>query len=90
MLNIVRHTIELSVPADDIPEAIEVDLTGLDIGDSVHIAAVTLPEGVRGRPSASANFTIVTIAGARRRCATPGRRRRPRREEGGEAPAPEA
>ena len=35
------------VPADAIPEFVEVDLTGLDIGDSVHISAVTLPEGVR-------------------------------------------
>ena len=59
-LNIVRHTIELSCPPDSIPEDVQVDLTGLDIGDSVHIDAVTLPAGVtptiRDR-----NFTIATI-----------------------------
>ncbi len=42
-LNIVRHTVELSCPADAIPEEITVDLTGLDINDSVHISAVKLP-----------------------------------------------
>jgi large subunit ribosomal protein L25 len=61
-LNIVRHTIELYVPADAIPEAIEVDLTGLDIGDSLHISAVTLPEGVTATIT-DRDFTIATIAG---------------------------
>ena len=60
-LNIVRHEVELECPADAIPANIEVDLTGLDIGDSVHISAVKLPEGVtptiRDR-----DFTIATIA----------------------------
>jgi large subunit ribosomal protein L25 len=63
VLNIVRHTIEMSVLAEAIPEAIEVDLTGLDIGDSVHISAVTLPEGVRPTIT-ERDFTIATIAGA--------------------------
>ena len=61
-LNIVRHTIELSVPADAIPESIEVDLTGLDIGDSLHISAVSLPAGAV--PTIDRDFTIATIAGA--------------------------
>jgi len=60
-LNIVRHTIELYVPADAIPEFIEVDLTGLDIGDSLHISAVTLPPAVT--PTIDRDFTIATIAG---------------------------
>ncbi len=63
VLNIVRHSIEMIVPADAIPEFVEVDLTGLEIGDSVHISAITLPEGVtptiKGR-----DFTVATIAGA--------------------------
>jgi large subunit ribosomal protein L25 len=59
-LNIVRHTVELSCPVDSIPEAVEVDLTGLDIGDSVHIRSVNLPEGVRPVIQ-DRNFTIVTI-----------------------------
>jgi large subunit ribosomal protein L25 len=59
-LNIVRHTVELSCPADAIPEEVRVDLTGLEIGDSVHIDAVSLPEGVRPTIT-DRNFTIVTI-----------------------------
>jgi large subunit ribosomal protein L25 len=59
-LNIVRHTIEISCPADAIPEEISVDLSGLDIGDSVHIDAVTLPEGVRPTIT-DRNFTIATV-----------------------------
>jgi large subunit ribosomal protein L25 len=58
-LNIVRHTVELSCPADAIPEEVRVDLTGLDIGDSVHISSVTLPEGVR--PTINRDFTVATI-----------------------------
>jgi large subunit ribosomal protein L25 len=61
-LNIVRHTIELHVPADAIPEFIEVDLTGLDIGDSLHISAVTLPPGVAPTIT-DRDFTVATIAG---------------------------
>ena len=63
VLNIVRHEIEVTCPYDKIPAFFEVDLTGLDIGRSVHISAVKLPEGVeptiKGR-----DFTIATIAGA--------------------------
>ena len=42
-LNIVRHAIEMLVPADNIPDSITADLAGLDINDSLHISAVTLP-----------------------------------------------
>jgi large subunit ribosomal protein L25 len=63
VLNIVRHEIELSCPADAIPERITVDLTGLEIGDSVHISAVKLPEGITP-VIADRDFTIATIAGA--------------------------
>jgi large subunit ribosomal protein L25 len=61
VLNIVRHTIECTCPANAIPEAIEVDLTGLTIGDSVHISAVTLPEGVKPTIT-DRDFTIATVA----------------------------
>ncbi|MFZ1107256.1 MAG: 50S ribosomal protein L25/general stress protein Ctc [Rhodomicrobium sp.] len=63
VLNIVLHEIELTCPADAIPENIPVDLTGLDIGDSVHISAITLPKGLT--PTiADRDFTIATIVGA--------------------------
>ena len=48
-------------PANAIPEQIEIDLAGLDIGDSVHISAITLPEGVTPTID-DRDFTIATIA----------------------------
>lgn len=63
-LNVVRHTVELSCPAGLIPEFIEVDLDGLEIGDSVHISDISLPEKVTPTIS-DRDFTIATIAGAR-------------------------
>ena len=60
VLNIVRHELELVCDADKIPDDIRIDVTGLDIGDTIHISFVTLPEG-----SVSAitdrDFTIATI-----------------------------
>jgi large subunit ribosomal protein L25 len=61
ILNIVRHEIELDCPVDGIPDRLSVDLSGLDIGNSVHISAVTLPEGCRPRIS-ERDFTIASIA----------------------------
>jgi large subunit ribosomal protein L25 len=61
VLNIVHHTLDLTVSANAIPEAIEVDLTGLDVGDSVHLSSVKLPEGVVDH-SHEADLTIATIA----------------------------
>jgi large subunit ribosomal protein L25 len=62
VLNIVRHDIAVRCPADAIPDHFEVDLTGLEIGDSVHISAITLPEGVRPTIT-ERNFTVATIVG---------------------------
>ena len=64
ILNIVRHDVELNCPANAIPETIEVDLAGYDIGDTVHISAVTLPAKVTPTIS-DRDFTIATIAGTR-------------------------
>jgi len=61
VLNVVRHEIEVSCRADAIPETIECDLTGLDIGDSIHISAISLPEGVAPTIT-DRDFTIATIA----------------------------
>jgi len=61
VLNIVRHTVECHCPADAIPDAITVDLTGLEIGDGIHISHVTLPEGVHPTIT-DRDFTIATIA----------------------------
>ncbi len=63
VLNIVRHEIECSCPADAIPESITIDLTGLDIGDSIHISAIELPVGVTSVVH-ERDFTIATVAGS--------------------------
>lgn len=60
VLNIVRHDVEVRGKPDDLPDHIDIDLTGLGIGDSVHIDKVTLPDGVK--PTIARNFTICTIA----------------------------
>ena len=61
VLNIVRHEVALLCPVDNIPEYIEGDLSELDIGDSLHIDAFTLPEGVK-TVIRERNFTVATIA----------------------------
>lgn len=61
VLNIVRHEVELVCPANAIPEKLVVDLSGAAVGDSIHISAVSLPDGVT--PSITdRDFTIATIA----------------------------
>jgi large subunit ribosomal protein L25 len=61
VLNVVRHEVDLICSVDSIPRQIEIDPAGLDIGDSVHISMVKLPEGVRPTIS-DRDFTIATIA----------------------------
>jgi large subunit ribosomal protein L25 len=61
VLNIVRHEVDLVCSPENIPEFLTVDLTGLEIGDSVHISTVSLPEGVRPTIT-DRDFTIATIA----------------------------
>ncbi len=62
-LTVVRQEVELSVIAGDIPEKITVDLTGLQIGDVVHISDITLPSGAK--PTVERNFVIANIAAPR-------------------------
>lgn len=61
VLNIVRHDIELNCPADAIPEQIDIDLKGYEMGASIHISAVTLPAKVTPTIT-DRDFTIATIA----------------------------
>lgn len=61
VLNIVRHDVECIVPADSVPEFLTGDLTGLEVGDGLHISAVNLPEGVVPTIT-DRDFTIATIA----------------------------
>ena len=59
-LNVVRHSVEINVPANAIPESLIVDLTGTEIGDSVHISAVALQDDARPVIT-DRDFTIATI-----------------------------
>jgi large subunit ribosomal protein L25 len=47
VLNIILHEISVRTRADQIPQFFDVDLTGLEIGSTVHLSALNLPEGVR-------------------------------------------
>lgn len=60
VLNVVRHELELVCDATMIPDEIEVDVTGADIGDSIHISAVKLPKGSQSAIT-DRDFTIATI-----------------------------
>ena len=60
VLNVVRYTVEVSCTPDLIPSTLSVDLSSAEIGDSLHISAVNLPEGVTPTIS-DRDFTIATI-----------------------------
>ena len=60
VLSIVRHEVELVVDAAQIPDEIKVDLTGFEVGESIHISAVTLPKGAHWAIE-DRDFTIATI-----------------------------
>lgn len=61
ILNIVRHGVEMICSVDDIPERLVADLDGLDIGDTIHISAVEMPQGARPAVH-ERDFTIASIA----------------------------
>ncbi|WP_310469137.1 50S ribosomal protein L25/general stress protein Ctc [Sphingomonas sp.] len=60
VLNVVRHELELTCDASEIPDEIHISLAGLDIGDSIHISAVTLPKGAKSTIE-DRDFTVATI-----------------------------
>jgi len=60
LLDIVRHSLEVTSRADAIPEHIEIDCSNLEIGDSVHIDDVVLPEGAE--VAREVNFTVINLA----------------------------
>ena len=60
VLNIVRHELELVVDAAEIPDQIEISVKGLEVGDSLHISAVTLPQGATSAIT-DRDYTIATV-----------------------------
>ena len=60
VLNIVRHELELICENDKIPDDIQIDVSGFDIGDSIHISNVKLPTGSESKIT-DRDFTIATV-----------------------------
>jgi len=79
VLNVVRHELELVCASDAIPDQIEIDVTGKDVGDSIHISEVTLPKGSESAIT-DRDFTIATLV-------APSALKRSDDEEETEAPA---
>jgi len=61
VLNVVRHEVELRCSPDAIPESLSADLSGLEIGDTLHISGIPLPEGAE-LTITDRDFTVATIA----------------------------
>ena len=60
VLNVVRHELELVCDAAEIPDDITISLKGVEVGDSIHISAVTLPKGATSAIT-DRDFTIATV-----------------------------
>ena len=60
VMNVVRHELDLMCDADHIPDQIEIDVTGLEIGDSIHISSITLPTGAESSIT-DRDFTIAGV-----------------------------
>ena len=60
VLNVVRHEVELVCEADSIPSEIEIDVSGKEVGDSIHISEVKLPEGSESAIT-DRDYTIATL-----------------------------
>ncbi|MGH8639800.1 MAG: 50S ribosomal protein L25/general stress protein Ctc [Burkholderiales bacterium] len=61
VINVVRYHVEVHCGIDNIPQGFDLDLTGLDIGDSIHASKLALPQGVT-LTITDRDFTIATIA----------------------------
>ena len=68
-LQIVEHSVELLVPSDAIPDYIEASVANLNIGDSIHLADIALPNGAKA--TSTENVTLVTVSGMKEEEAAP-------------------
>ena len=82
VLNIVRHTVEVNCPATSIPESFEINLEPFELGDSINVSTISMPDSVEPTIT-DRDFTIATIA-------TPAGLRSDGTEEEDEEGAPEA
>ena len=76
VLSLVRPEVELMVTAGDIPESITIDVSQAEVGDSITISSVSLPEGAK--PTIDRDFVIATVS-------APSGLRSSENEDGGEA-----
>ncbi|PJA31362.1 MAG: 50S ribosomal protein L25 [Zetaproteobacteria bacterium CG_4_9_14_3_um_filter_53_7] len=60
MIDMIRHSLEVTCRADSIPEHIEIDCAKLEMGDSVHIEEITLPKGVEVHHEV--NFAVLNVS----------------------------
>ncbi len=65
VLNIERHQLALDCPAGSIPQEVVVDLTGLEIGDTVHASDIAMPEGAKAHGRPAEEISIATVQGSR-------------------------
>ncbi|MEM9495817.1 MAG: 50S ribosomal protein L25/general stress protein Ctc [Pseudomonadota bacterium] len=61
VLNVVRHAIEVYAPATAIPDVFEIDVTGFEVGHTIHVSTITLPDGVT-LVTTDRDYTVATIA----------------------------
>ncbi|RYE51354.1 MAG: 50S ribosomal protein L25/general stress protein Ctc [Rhizobiaceae bacterium] len=87
VLNVVRHELELVCESDKIPDDITIDVTGKDIGDSIHISEVQLPEGAESAIT-DRDFTIATLVAPSALKRSEGEASDDEAAEGGEEAAP--
>ena len=59
LLQLIRHKLEIVCLPENIPDKIEVEVSDIDIGDSIHVSELTLPPGVTA--PYDVDFTIVTV-----------------------------
>lgn len=60
MLDLIRHVLEVSCRADAIPERVEIDCSKLEVGDTVHVDDIELPDGVTIQHEV--NFTVLNLS----------------------------
>ncbi len=60
MVDIIRHSLQITCRADSVPEHIEIDCSALQLGDTIHIEDITLPEGAEVHHEV--NFTVLNIS----------------------------
>ncbi len=60
LIDVIRHSLEITCRADSIPDQIEIDCSNMDIGDTIHIDDITLPEGAEVQHDV--NFTVLNLS----------------------------